>query len=143
MLQESLARGIKEANDSAAAAALRRQPGDWTIARGGGKYGIDSERIYFGKYSVPSAVLALIPIRGAQANPNLAERAERITEMSGEIRARASLELDARDEIKRINARKDRERAAKLRAAAEARAKASQATSGGAGGSTLPPPPES
>jgi hypothetical protein len=51
-------------------------------------------------------------------NPTVADRAERTNEMSAEIRARASGMLAAREEIARIGARKDRERAARLRAQA-------------------------
>jgi hypothetical protein len=46
------------------------------------------------------------------------DRYRRINEMSAEIEERRSLELDSRDEISRINARMDRQRAAKLKAKA-------------------------
>jgi hypothetical protein len=140
MLAESLDRHIRAGADSAAAVAARsRRPGDWTVDRDGNKWGMDEKAIYFGKYSVPTALLALLPIRGAQGNPNIAERAERIGEMSAEIRERSSLELDARDEIKRIAARKDRERAARLRA--RQGQSGSSTTSGASGGGSTPPPP--
>jgi hypothetical protein len=63
---------------------------------------------------VPSFLLAALPVK-AQANPTVADRNRRINEMSAEIEERRSLELDSRDEIRRINARMDRERARKLK----------------------------
>ena len=75
------------------------------------------------------------------------ERAERIGQMSSEIRERAGIEFDARDEVKRIAARKDRERAARLRAQ-QAGGQGSGGSSTGSGsagsgstGSSAPPPP--
>jgi hypothetical protein len=148
-LEQSLGRYIRARTDSAAAVAARtRRPGDWTVDRDGGKYGIDSERIYFGKYSIPTMILALLPIRSVQANPNMTERAERIGQMSSEIRERAAVGFDARDEVKAIAARKDRERAARLRAQQSGQGTGSAGNgsgsagsgSGGSGSGTPPPP---
>ena len=116
-LEQYLARGIKEHLDSIAAAPKQRDPRDWTFERGGQKYGMDDRWIHVGKFKLPSALLAMIPVN-AQANPNAVERYRRINEMSAEIEERRALELDSRDEIARINARMDRQRAAKLKAKA-------------------------
>ena len=41
------------------------QPGDWTFERNGKKWGVDGSKIYLGKFWIPSAVLAALPIRVA------------------------------------------------------------------------------
>jgi hypothetical protein len=108
-------------NDSVAmamaAAANERQPGDWTFDRNGKKYGIDGSKIYLGKFWIPSAVLAALPIR-AQANPG--ERA--VNRLSstyrGEIMQHAQAQFhddEFKTAVKRIRERKDRERREKQR----------------------------
>jgi hypothetical protein len=108
-------------NDSVALAmaadAQRRQPGDWTFDRNGKKYGIDQSKIYLGKFWIPSAVLAALPIR-AQANPG--ERA--VNRLSstyrGEILQHAQAQFhddEFKSAVKRIRERKDRERREKQR----------------------------
>jgi hypothetical protein len=107
---------INAYNDSVALAmaaeAQRRQPGDWTFDRDGKKYGIDGSKIYLGKFWIPSAVLAALPIR-AQANPG--ERA--VNRLSstyrGEILQHAQAQFhndEFKTAVKRIRERKDRER---------------------------------
>jgi hypothetical protein len=108
-------------NDSVAmamaSAAQERQPGDWTFDRNGKKYGIDGSKIYLGKFWIPSAVLAALPIR-AQANPG--ERA--VNRLSstyrGEILQHAQAQFhddEFKTAVKRIRERKDRERREKQR----------------------------
>jgi hypothetical protein len=156
-LEGSLARAIKRSNDSIASAGARTERPEWVVDREGQKFGLGNDRIYLGKASIPAVALGLMPIRGFGCmpklffpeqpvrdsagivcikleNPTLAERGERINEMSAEIRARAALTLDARAEIDRIARRKDRERAARLRSPQDA--------TGGAPTRTGPPPPE-
>ena len=139
VLEGSLARAIRGSNDSTAALGVQTARPDWVVGRDGRKFGLDNNRIHLGKASVPAVILGLLPIPGFGCmptmyfpdrpvrdsagivciqleNPGLAERAERINEMSAEIRASAMLTLDGRDEIDRIAARKDRERAARLEA---------------------------
>lgn len=112
---------INAYNDSVALAmaaeAQRRQPGDWTFDRDGKKYGIDGSKIYLGKFWIPSAVLAALPIR-AQANPG--ERA--VNRLSstyrGEILQHAQAQFhddEFKSAVKRIRERKDRERREKQR----------------------------
>ncbi len=107
---------INAFNDSVALAmaadAQQRQPGDWTFDRDGKKYGIDGSKIYLGKFWIPSAVLAALPIR-AQANPG--ERA--VNRLSstyrGEILQHAQAQFhddEFKTAVKRIRERKDRER---------------------------------
>jgi hypothetical protein len=137
-LETSLARVIAASNDSIAAIGVQTIRPDWVAGRGGNRVGVDSKRIYLGKASVPAVLLGLLPIRGFGCmptmhfpdrpvrdsigiscirleNPTVAERAARIDEMSAEIRARAPLTIAANEEIGRIAARKDRERAARLK----------------------------
>jgi hypothetical protein len=115
-LQEYLARGIREALDSAKAASEnQRDPRDWTKEIGGQKYGMDSQWIHVGKFKLPTLLLGMLPMQ-AQANPNAVDRYRRINEMSAEIQERRALMADTDDEIKRINARMDRQREARLRA---------------------------
>ena len=114
-LQEYLARGLQQHRDSMAAAdSGKRDPRDWTKEIGGRKYGMDDKWIHVAGFKVPSFLLAAIPVK-AQANPTVTDRYRRINEMSAEIEERRSLELDSRDEIRRINERMDRQRAAKLK----------------------------
>ena len=127
-LRRSIWVGLDSVNAVAAVAAEKERrvltigPTDWKLA-------IDSGMIHIGKYSVPAAVLGFIPIANSQVlclqdgcrvvtleNPNLSDRAKRIAEMSDEIRRRAPIEAAARAEIRRIAARKDAERAARLAA---------------------------
>ncbi len=93
--------------------ARGRAPGDWTYEKNGQKWGIDGSKIYLGKYAIPSAVLAALPIRLGQANPG-----DGLTDRLAPTR-RADLlmhaESQAHDEefnsaVKRIRERKDKER---------------------------------
>jgi hypothetical protein len=139
VLEGSLARAIGGSNDSIAALGVQTMRPEWIVGRDGRTFGLGNTTIHLGKVSVPAVTLGLLPIRGFGCmpamyfpdrpvrdsagtvciqleNPGLAERAKRINEMSAEIRARATLAIDGRDEINRIAARKDRERAARLQA---------------------------
>src|SRR6185437_11565989 len=57
-----IAEGIAPYNDSVAAAARRRDPTDWTIEKGGYKWGIDKRAIRLGPVSIPTALLAMLPL---------------------------------------------------------------------------------
>lgn len=113
-LEEYLARGIQQHLDSVDAAPRQRDPRDWTKEIDGRKYGMDGQWIHLGKFKVPSLLLSMIPMQ-AQANPNATDRYRRINEMSSEIQERRAMLADTDDEIRRINARMDRQREAKLR----------------------------
>ncbi len=102
-------------NDSLAVASGQRKPGDWTFEKGGRKYGIDPQYIRLGKISIPTAVLALLPIN-QQANPTTYDR----NKMQNQLRAdifwnaqRGMNEADFKKAVKSIRERKERERAAK------------------------------
>ncbi len=139
VLDASLARGIRASNDSIAAVGVQTiRPDLIATDRDGRKYGVDNSRIHLGKVSLPAVALGFLPIAGFGCvpmmyfpdrpvrdsvgiscfrleNPTVAERTERINEMSAEIRARAALAAATRDEIARIAARRDRERANRAR----------------------------
>lgn len=91
-----------------------RAPGDWTFtSRSGKKYGVDSKYIRLGDFSIPTAVLALLPMNTNQANPVAMERARRLMSMRGEIMEQA--ERRQRDDdfhaaVRALRERKERER---------------------------------
>ena len=105
---------IKPYNDSMAVAAGQRQPGDWTFEKDGKKYGIDPRYIHLGKFSIPTAILGLLPIN-MQANPILAERNKISNQLHSDIMSQAQRgmnEADFRKAVKSIRERKEREKAA-------------------------------
>ena len=100
-------------NDSMAVAAGARKPGDWTFEKGGRKYGIDPQFIRLGKYSIPTAVLALLPIN-QQANPTTTDRNRLQNQLHADIfwnAQRGMNEADFKKAVKSIRERKERERA--------------------------------
>ena len=113
-LEEYLARGIRQHLDSVNAAPKQRDPQDWTKEIGGRKYGMDPQWIHVGKFKLPTLLLGMLPMQ-AQANPTAVDRYRRINEMSSEIQERRAQLADTDDEIRRINARMDRQREARLR----------------------------
>ena len=107
-------------NDSVAKAAelAGRKPGDWTFERGGQKWGLDGNKIYLGKFAIPSAVLAALPIR-IQGNPGETIADRLVTTRRGEVLEHAAAQyhdLEFKSAVKRIRERKDRERREKLAA---------------------------
>lgn len=89
-----------------------RRPGDWTFKRGDEKYGIDSRMIRLGRFSLPTAVLAMLPLN-VQSNPVAMERARRLESMRDEIQTQAMRSM--RDDqfyaaVRALRERKERER---------------------------------
>ncbi len=110
--------------DSAAVEALRRRPGDWTFEKGGQKYGIDQKFIRLGKFSLPTAVLGLLPLN-QQANPVAMAENRRMSGVRQELEEQALRrrnDTDFKDVVKSIRERKDRERAQRRAAIAAAAA---------------------
>jgi hypothetical protein len=101
-----------------AAASAGRAPGDWTFGKDGRKWGIDGNKIYLGKFAIPSAVLAALPIR-VQGNPgeSIANRLSGAQRSDVLVHA-ASQAHDAefKTAVKRIRERKDRERRERMAA---------------------------
>ena len=106
-------------NDSIAKlyAARGREPGDWTFEKNGKKWGIDGNKIYLGKFAIPSAVLAALPIR-IQGNPGegLSDRLAPTRRADIMLHAAAAAHDDEfNSAVKRIRERKDKERAERMK----------------------------
>jgi hypothetical protein len=100
-------------NDSVAAQAGKRQPGDWTFEKDGKTWGVDPKYIHLGKVSIPTAVLALLPMN-AQANPTSLERNKLQNQLHADIfwnAQRGMNEADFKKAVKSIRERKEREKA--------------------------------
>lgn len=105
-------------NDSVAKAAVLagRAPGDWTFEKGGKKWGIDGNKIYLGKFAIPSAVLAALPLR-IQGNPGETIADRLVTTRRGEVVEHAQSQYhddEFKSAVKRIRERKDKERRERL-----------------------------
>lgn len=103
---------VEAHNDTLALGARRRQPGDWTFEHNGKKYGIDSKFIRLGPVSIPTAVLAALPLN-VQANPILGANERTLTTRHDEIAEqaqRAINEDEFRDAVRKLRQRKERER---------------------------------
>jgi len=118
-------------NDSVAVAAGARKPGDWTFERGGRKYGIDPQFIRLGKVSIPTAVLALLPINQT-GNPSVNDRNRMQNQLHADIfwnAQRGMNDADFKKAVRSIRQRKEREKAEaekKARQAEEPAAPSSQ-----------------
>jgi hypothetical protein len=113
-LDSVIATIIQPFNDTLAARAAQRQPGDWTIEKDGRKYGIDQKYIHLGKAKIPTAILALLPLN-LQANPIVSERNRIQNQLHSDIMSQAQRgmnEADFRKAVRSIRERKERERAA-------------------------------
>ncbi len=112
-LDSAIASIISPFNDSIAAASGGRKPGDWTFEKGGRKYGIDPQFIRLGKVSIPTAILALLPIN-TTGNPTSNDRNKLQNQLRADIywnAERAMNEADFKKAVKSIRVRKERERA--------------------------------
>jgi hypothetical protein len=118
-LDSALASSLAAHIDSmqALAATAGRQPGDWTVEKNGKKYGIDPKWIHFGKFSIPTAILALLPITGG-SNPQQVQEDRALNFQRREIMdqaQRAMNEAEFREAVKRIRERKQREHDAEMK----------------------------
>src|ERR1700737_3069936 len=117
-LYSLIAEAIAPYNDSVAAAAQRRDPTDWTIQKGGYKWGIDRRAIRLGPVSIPTALLAMLPLN-IQGNPTTIQRDRTYAAMNRDITWHAQQAINDADFLKAvpsIRERKERERAAALAA---------------------------
>ena len=111
-----IADAIGPYNDSVAAAAQRRDPTDWTIEKGGYKWGIDRHAIRLGPVSIPTALLAMLPLN-VQGNPTTIERDRSYAAMNRDISWHAQQAINDADFMKAVRSireRKERERASAL-----------------------------
>ena len=108
--------GIKPYNDSLARVAQRRDHTDWTMEKGGYKWGIDKRAIRLGPVSIPTALLALLPLN-IQGNPIQMDRDRTYAAMHRDLawHARQGVnEADFAKAVRSIRERKERERAAAM-----------------------------
>ncbi len=97
--------------DSLSPNADRRRNPSWVIERGGRKYGIDERGIHFGTFSLPTMLLAFLPI--PQGNVDQSRANQRLMEMRAEIlraAARAEAEDDFTEAVRGVRERWNRER---------------------------------
>ena len=114
-LDSVIAQGIYKMRDSIDSLPKERAPGDWTKKIGDKTYGIDQKYIHLGKYSIPTALLALLPLN-VQGNPATAEKNQRLGMIRSEIleqSARMGRDDEFRAAVKALRERKVKERAAK------------------------------
>ena len=117
-LDSVIATIIQPFNDSMAIASGQRKPGDWTFEKGGKTYGIDQKYIRLGKVSIPTALLALLPIN-TTGNPTVNDRNRSQNQLRSDIFSNAQRgmnEADFKKAVKSIRERKERERAMALNA---------------------------
>ena len=89
-----------------------RDPSDWTTSIGGQKFGIDRKFIRLGPVSIPTALLAFLPLN-IQGNPTTIDHDRRLQQMRGEIldqAARAARDEDFQKAVKSLRERKQKER---------------------------------
>jgi hypothetical protein len=116
-----IADAIAPYNDSVAAVAAGRDPTDWTIKKGGYKWGIDKRAIRLGPFSIPTALLAMLPLN-VTGNPTTMERDRAYAAMNRDITWHAQQAINDADFMKAVRSireRKERERAAALTAASK------------------------
>lgn len=119
-LDSAIATRVHHLEDSLTALGPQRAPGDWTMkGKDGKQYGIDQKYIHLGSFSIPTALLALLPLNVA-GNPSTYESAKRIGAMRAEIldqEARSARDEDFNAAVKELRQRMQKERAEKAREA--------------------------
>lgn len=95
-----------------------KDPSDWTVTKGGYKWGLDPRFIRLGPISIPTPLLALLPLNKAamQGNVLAAQRSKQQNAWSREIQEQAQRSLNEdefRVAVKRLRERKEKERAAR------------------------------
>ena len=110
----SLAIGI--VRDSIAIAAGQRRPGDWTIKGKGGTWGWDPNgNIRLGKFTIPGALLALLPLNAQSPMSPIEQRSVAWIRQDILFHAQRTITEDEfRASVKRIRERKEKERRQKL-----------------------------
>jgi len=90
-----------------------RSPRDWTMTHDGQKYGLDSQYIYLGKFKIPSAILAALPLNRGGVDGSRIIQARNADWIQNDIysHSQGMSEDDFRAAVKRIRERMDRERA--------------------------------
>ena len=129
MNDSAIRAAFDEYRDSALASAAnpKRAPGDWTWDRDGQKWGWDPNGIHIGKYTIPNAILAALPLKiGPTGNINALTDARMASWTQRDLweHAQEMSDADFKAAVKRIRERLDREHAdAEKQKAAAAAAK--------------------
>ena len=114
-VDSSIVATVEQYLDSLARLPEQREAGDWTFERAGKRWGVDREYIRLGDVSIPTSVLAILPLN-VQGNPIALEREKAFAAQRADIQYHVQRGL-VRDEVKaairRIEARVERERAAR------------------------------
>ncbi len=123
-LDSIIASSVGVVNDSIAASrnTPRWENGDWTFEKNGRKYGIDQRFIRLGPVSIPTALLAMLPLN-VTGNPTVAERNRSLNYMHRDITEHAQQAINQADfnkAVRSIRERKERARAAAQQTAAPA-----------------------
>ncbi|HYV97895.1 MAG TPA: hypothetical protein VE967_10605 [Gemmatimonadaceae bacterium] len=87
-----------------------RAPGDWTVQKNGKKYGVDQQWIYFGKFKLPTMLLALLPVN-TTANPTLVEKQRALESMRWEINFQAQRAMNQEGFQEAVQALRERKQA--------------------------------
>jgi hypothetical protein len=115
-IDSMIADAIAPYNDSVARAVAQKDPTDWTVTKGGQKWGIDRKAIRLGPVSIPTALLAMLPLN-IQGNPQTMEKDRAYAAMHRDITWHAQQAINEADftkAVRSIRERKERERAAAL-----------------------------
>lgn len=109
--------------DSAAAEAARRKPGDWTYTdKDGKKYGWDPAGIHLGNFTLPNALIALLPLNNIQGNPTFNSRDAAAIRFDVMYHGQQAITEDQfRESVKRIRERKEKEHQEELKKKAAGR----------------------
>jgi len=118
-LDSAIASRVHHLEDSLRALGPQRADGDWSwTGKDGKKYGIDQKYIHLGPFSIPTALLALLPLN-VQGNPSTYGEARRIGAIRAEIleqSARSARDNDFNQAVRELRDRKQKERADKAKA---------------------------
>jgi hypothetical protein len=118
-LDSAIASRVHHLEDSLRALGPQRADGDWSwTGKDGKKYGIDQKYIHLGPFSLPTALLALLPLN-VQGNPTTYGEARRIGAIRAEIleqSARSARDNDFNQAVRELRDRKQKERADKAKA---------------------------
>jgi hypothetical protein len=87
--------------------------GDWTFGKDGSKWGVDQQYIRLGRFSIPTALLALLPLNRMQGNPIAMDRERNAAYMRADIQYHAQAAMNEeqfRKAVAAIRDRKEREK---------------------------------
>ena len=119
-LDSIIATALGPIRDSIGLAAKQRDPTDWTFGDSTHKWGIDRMAIRLGPFSIPTALLAMLPLN-VTGNPTVAAREREYNYMHRDISEHAQQAINQADfnkAVRSIRERKERERAAALQGSA-------------------------